>query len=356
MMQAAYINCMQRNDFGIFHVGLLEVHSVASSRFMMRTVILGVTLSCFAAAQSQTRAFDSTVSDENRYVPDVQSSPTLTTLVKVDASQRSAPSALTCSYHVTNGSQKPISLFIVGDDPVAPFQLPAEPLHWGKPNPGATPAGWFETMGSTVRGGYSMGWQARTSKDLIQPGGQADFSFDLPPSETFQCSAVNWRFVFATVYPVLDFPPATLSITLANLQVAPGPRMYEGDVTIQNQGPNDVVLNLGMRVGNGQTLSSPLLLVGRGPDGKEYRLHFMGAPGVAGRVFPIVVRIQNQSAYTVHGKWWLAPQAPAGEYAIRVEFEGVPARGASSPGGEDINRLRYWLGKLRSDEVALAVQ
>jgi hypothetical protein len=345
---------MQRNDFGIFHVGLSEVHSIATSSFMMRTAILGLALSCFVAAQSQTRVFDSTVSDENRYVPDVPSSPTLMALVKVDASQTSAPSALTCSYHVTNGSERAISLFIVGDDPVTPYQLPAEPLHWGKPNPGATPAGWFETMGSTVRGGYSMGWQARTSKDLLQPGGHADFSFDLPPSETFQCSAVKWRVVFATVYPVLDFPPAALSIALANLQVATGPRMYEGDVTIQNHGPNDAILNLGTRAGNGQTLSSPLLLVGRGPDGKEYRLLFMGAP-VAGRVFPIVVRLQNQSAYTVHGKWWLAPQAPAGEYAIRVEFEGVSAREAG-PGGEEINRRRYWLGKLRSDEVALTVQ
>jgi hypothetical protein len=81
----------------------------------------------------------------------------------------------------------------------------------------------------------------------------------------------------------------------------------------------------------------------------------MGAPGVAGRVFATVVRIRNQSAYTVHGKWWLTPQAPAGDYALHVEFEGVPARGAS-PDGEDINRLRYWLGKLSSNEVALAVQ
>ena len=321
---------------------------------MKRTVILAVALSCFAAAQTQTRAFDSTGSGEKDYVPEMLSSPSLASQVKVDASQRSAPSALTCSYRVTNGSEKPISLLMVGDDPVAPYQLPAAPLHWGKPNPGATPAGWFETLGS-ARGGYSMGWQARTSKDLIQPGGSAEFSFDLPPSEAFQCAAVNWRVTFAIVYPVLDFPPATLSIALTNLQVTPTPRIFEGDVTFRNLGPNDVILNLGTAVGNGQTLSSRLALVWRGPDGKEYRLLYLGAPGVAGRVFAIVVRIQNQGSYTVHGKWWLARQVPAGDYALHVEFEGVPARG-DSRNGEDINRLRYWLGKLSSNEVTLAVR
>ena len=170
-----------------------------------------------------------------------------------------------------------------------------------------------------------MGWQARTSKDLIQPGESRDFSFDLSPAEGFQCGAPNWMVGFATVYPVLDFPPASLSITLSNLQIAAN-RRFEGDVSIENLGPNDAVLNLGTTLGNGRSYPRRLALAGRGPDGKDYKLLLTGPGGVGGRLFPMVVPIRKQSAYTVHGEWWLTPQAPAGNYALHVEFEGVPSQ------------------------------
>jgi hypothetical protein len=320
---------------------------------MKRTFILAVALSSFAAAQTQTRTFDSRDSGEMDYVPDVPSSPSLASQVDVQASQLSASSTLTCSYRVTNGSNKPIFLFMVGDNPTAAHQLPSPPLHWNEPSPGATHAGWFGTLGS-AKGGYSMGWQARTSKDLIQPGGRAEFSFDLPSSEAFQCGAARWRVNFATVYPVLEFPPAKLSMVLANLQVT-STRAFEGDVTIQNLGPNDAILNLGTVLGNGRSSPDRLFLAGRGPDGKDYRLLPFGPGGVAGRIFVMVVRIPKQGAYKVHGRWWLAPQGPPGDYTLHVEFEGVPGRG-HGPDAEDVNRLRYWLGKLNSNDLTLPVQ
>jgi hypothetical protein len=318
---------------------------------MKRTFILAVALSSLAAAQTQTTALGPRDSVERDYVPDVPSSPSLASQVNVQASQLSASSTLTCSYRVTNGSNEPVYLFMVGDDPTAAYQLPSPPLHWNAPSPGATPAGWFGTLGS-ARGGYSMGWQARTSRDLIQPGGKAKFSFDLPSSEAFQCGAARWRVNFATVYPVLDFPPAKLSMTLANLKVTPT-RAFEGDVTIQNLGPNEAILNLGMALGNGRSSPNRLFLAGRGPDGKDYRLLPFGL-AVAGRIFVMVVRIPKPGTYTVHGSWWLAPQAPPGGYTLHVEFEGVPGRGTGL-GAEDVNRLPYWLGKLKSNDITLPV-
>ena len=74
---------------------------------MKRTFILAVALLSFAAAQTQTRTFDSRDSGEMDYVPDVPSSPSLASQVDVQASQLSASSTLTCSYRVTNGSNKP---------------------------------------------------------------------------------------------------------------------------------------------------------------------------------------------------------------------------------------------------------
>jgi hypothetical protein len=326
---------------------------------MKRTFILAVALSSFATAQTQTRAFDSRDSGEMDYVFDRPSSPSLASQVNVQASQLSASPTLTCSYRVTNGANKPIYLFMVGDNSPAAYELPSPPLHWNEPRPGATPAGWFGTLGG-ARGGYSMGWQARTSKDLIQPGGRAEFSFDLPSSEAFQCGAARWRVNFATVYPVLDFPPAKLSMALANLRVTPT-RAFEGDVTIQNLGPNDAILNLGLALGDGRAVRGRLFLAGRGPDGKDYRLLPSGS-NVAGRIFVMVVRIPKQGAYTVHGSWWISSQAPPGDYTLHVEFEGVPGRGVGKPtrddvpDAENVNVLPYWLGKLASNDVTLPVQ
>jgi hypothetical protein len=339
---------------------------------MKRTLILADALSSFAAAQTQTRTLGPGDSAEPNYVHDPWPSPSLVSQVNVQASQTSASSALTCSYRVTNGSSKPIFLFDVGEHPTAAHQLPSPPLHWGQPNPGATPPGWFETLGS-ARGGYSMGWQARKPKDLIQPGGSAEFRFDLPSSTAFDCGAASWRVSFATVYPVLPFPPANLSISLASLKVTPTEvatptkvtliKLLEGDVTIRNSGPNEAILNLGSTLGNGRSYPDRLFLAGRGPDGKDYELRPFGLMGVmGGRIFVMVVRIPSQGAYTVHHQWWLDPQAPSGNYSLHAVFEGVPGRGDDGPtrgdvpDAENVNILPYWLGKLTSNDVTLPVQ
>ena len=321
---------------------------------MRRTVILALLFSSCASSQTAARALDSTARTAMDYVPDSPATRyllnSLNSRVKVDASQLSTASGLTCSYRVTNGSDEPIFLLMVGETSLD-YTLPVPPLHWNQPNAGATPAGWFETMGSKA-GRYSMGWQARTSKDLIQPGGSADFSFDLPASDTFQCGAAGWRVNFAKVYPILDFPPTEISLTLSHLQVATA-RQFEGDVSIRNLGPNDAILNLGVSLGNGQTHPERLELVARGPDGREYRLH---SPPfyVAGRIYALVARIPKGGTYAIHVQWWELTQPPTDTYTFHVEFEGVQGRG-TSPEMEEVSALRYWLGKVSSNEVSLKV-
>jgi hypothetical protein len=78
--------------------------------------------------------------------------------------------------------------------------LRVPPLHWNQPSPGETPPGWFETLGSGP-GGHSMGWQAKTSKDLIQPGESRDFSFEFALTEGFECGAADSTVKFAAVFP-----------------------------------------------------------------------------------------------------------------------------------------------------------
>jgi len=307
-----------------------------------RSLLLAVLFSSWAGSQTMD------------YVPDVAASASSQkTSVKVDAGQSSATLGVTCSYRVTNGAKQPIYIFQVGAFSTAAKGLPTPPLHWNQPSPGATPPGWFETSGSGP-GGYSMGWQARTSKDLIQPGESRNFSFDLSAAEGFQCGTANWMVGFATVYPVLDFPPTSLSITLSNLQITSN-RGFAGDVSIENLGPNDAVLNLGMTLGNGRSIPRQISMVARGSDGRVYNFFPGGPAGAAGRVDPMVIHLRQHSAYAIHCTWVAPRELTPGGYAFHVEFEGSPARDPN-PDMRDVNLVRYWLGKVKSNDVTLAVQ
>jgi hypothetical protein len=198
-----------------------------------------------------------------------------------------------------------------------------------------------------------MGWQARTSKDMIEPGGSREFAFEFPRTEGFQCADANTTVRFAAVYPPIEVPPTTLSMMLSNLQSA-GNGQFEGDVSLRNLGPNDAVLNLGVSLGNGaRSYPDKLSLVARGPDGALHKLHFAGMGAVAGRLDPMVVPLPMGSSYTVHGRWW-ASGVTAGKYAFFVEFQGTPARNANldMPG---MNVMKCWLGKLNSNEITLTV-
>jgi hypothetical protein len=290
------------------------------------------------------------------YVPDLTSplSPP-TAAVRVEAQQLEQPANLVCSYRVTNRSPKPIYSFNVGQTAKGAHELPAAPLHWNQPSPGATPAGWFAMMGQSAQG-YSTGWQAKTSADFIQQGQSQIFSFDFPLTEDFHCRNVNWTVGVAAVFPPVEFSPTSLSIALSNLQLSPQ-NLLEGDVAIRNGGPNDAILNVGFMLGGGDhSYPDRLLLKARGPDGQIHNLTYAGGPpGIAGRVDPMTVPIPQRGAYTLHVQWRLPPGLAPNRYAFYVEFEGTPARDVN-PDARGVNLFRFWLGKLTSNEIALDVR
>ena len=309
---------------------------------LRRTILLALFISSWAGTQTRDYVMDMTAA--------TQSQPSG---IKVESEQGSTSSGIRCKYHVTNGAAKPISSFLVGagsTDPAAKG-LPVEPLRRNEPSPGSTPAGWFESWGRFPTG-YDISWQARTSEDLIQHGDSREFSLELPPAEGFECAAAQWTARFATVYPPIEFSPAELSITLSDLRVKSG-RSFEGEVSIRNLGPNDAVLYLGETLGNGaHSYPNRLGLVARGPDGRVY--NFVYAPFfVAGRMDPMVVPLPAGAAYSVHGRWYALGEEPPGESVFHVEFEGVPAR-ADSAGFRDLNLMRFWIGKIASNEVTLS--
>ena len=274
--------------------------------------------------------------------------------VKVGVQQIGESSAISCSYHVMNNAQKPIYLFIVGEGPHGTVELPVSPLHWDHPSPGAIPAGWSATLGGPSQGStYSMGWQAKTSGDVIQPGHSQDFRMEFPLSDNFHCNQFDWNVRFAVIFPLEKSAPTTLSMTLSNLHVT-AQKSLEGDVAIQNTGPNDTMLNLGVMLGNGaKSFPVRLSLVARGPDGQIHKLGFTGLPGgMAGRSDPMMIPLPQQASYTVHARWGAFPELTADEYEFYVEFEGSAARDANADmRGE--NLLNCWFGKIDSNEVSL---
>jgi hypothetical protein len=170
--------------------------------------------------------------------------------------------------------------------------------------------------------------------------------------EGFECGAAQWTVLFETAYPLIEFSPTGLSITLSDLRIGSGGG-FEGEVSIRNLGPNDAVLYLGETLGNGShSYPNRLGLVARGPDGRVY--NFVYAPFfVAGRMDPMVVPLPAGGAYSVHGHWYAPSEGPPGGSVFHVEFEGVPAR-ADSLGLRDVNLMRFWLGKIASNEVTLS--
>ncbi len=309
---------------------------------LRRTILLALFISSWAGAQTRDYVMDMTAATQSR-----------PSGIGVKAEKGYTASGILCKYHVTNGAAKPVFSFLVGAGSTDPATkgLPVPPVRRNEPSPGSTPAGWFESWGSGPTG-YSQSWQAQTSKDLIQHGESRDFSLELPPVEGFECGAAQWTAHFAIVYPPIEFSPTELSITVSDLRRVSGGG-FEGEVSIRNLGPNDAVLYLGETLGNGsRSYPNRLRLVARGPDGRVY--NFAGEPFyVAGRMDPMVVPLLAGGAYSVHGRWYALGEGPHGTSVFHVEFEGAPAR-ADSLGLRDVNLMRFWLGKIASNEVTLS--
>jgi hypothetical protein len=312
---------------------------------MLRKILLLMTVfSCFVSHISYAV--------DNPYVMEVANTVSSQNKdVKVDVQQISESSKIICSYNVTNNSQKPIATFRVGEN-----QLLFPPLNWldrDNPGPELAPEGWFESLGENSENStYSMFWQANTTEDLLQPNHSQDFKMEFQVKDKLECNKLDWKVGFAVVYPVIKADPTTLSITVTNLRLTPE-KYFEGEVSIKNLGPNDTVLNLGTIFGD-KSYADRLVLMARGANGQLQRIEFMEPLMVAGRVDPMVVQLPDQATYTIPGKWLALKPIIPGSYTFYVEFEGSVARTYNSDNTK-INFLKYWLGKIDSNEVSLTI-
>ena len=129
------------------------------------------------------------------------------------------------------------------------------------------------------------------------------------------------------------------------------------NVTLQNVGKKDLVLNLGMMLANGkEQYATAVKLIFADPNGKsyEFRNNIGRHPGIAGRVDPFLVPLARGCTYALRvdfDNYWFVPvgiSLPKGKYHAAAIFEG------KALDFKDTNlytRDTYWAGVIKSKEV-----
>jgi len=134
------------------------------------------------------------------------------------------------------------------------------------------------------------------------------------------------------------------------------------DVTLENTGQKDILLNLGTMLGNGriQRPEAIRLLVVDGT-GSQRELHYADkdVPGVAGRMDDYPVPLRTGSTYSVAlelGDFWCpttnehAIVLLPGTYEVRAQITGT---GSQHDGG--IPSLPFWTGTLESGAIVVKI-
>ena len=129
------------------------------------------------------------------------------------------------------------------------------------------------------------------------------------------------------------------------------------NVTLQNVGKKDLVLNLGIMLANGkEQYSTEVKLIFTDLNGKSYEFHnnLDRRPGIAGRVDPFLVPLADGCTYALRAdfdNYWFVPvgtSLPKGQYHVAAVFEGKALV------FKDTNlytRDTYWAGVIKSKEV-----
>jgi hypothetical protein len=128
-------------------------------------------------------------------------------------------------------------------------------------------------------------------------------------------------------------------------------------VVLDNVGTADLVVNLGVVLGNGKKqVPLAVRLLFTDAEGKEYTLR-RNEPGVAGRVDPLVVPLAACNRYTISCdlEEWRAQLAP-GPYRVRGEFEGnAVTRKEVNADTTGLALMTYWTGTIQSDECRVTL-
>jgi hypothetical protein len=157
-----------------------------------------------------------------------------------------------------------------------------------------------------------------------------------------------------------------LAISLVGT-AADRPTGTQFDVSIENVGESDVVVNLGFMLANGKVMfpeAVRLLLSDAQGGTRELQYFDRRYPGIAGRVDDFIVPLRSGSAYSMRlslDRYWSAAtkewdlKLAPGRYRIEALFE---SRGAQFPNLDTsgIALLNFWKGTLRSSPLSFEVQ
>jgi RNA polymerase sigma factor (sigma-70 family) len=130
-------------------------------------------------------------------------------------------------------------------------------------------------------------------------------------------------------------------------------------VVFDNVGTDDLVINLGIMLGNGKRqVPMAVRLVFTDSEGKKHIIR-RNEPRIAGRVDPFVVPLPAGSRYSLITRDDLdgsIDRLPPGRYRVRAEFVG------EAVGKKDVNvdttglaLMPYWTGTIQSDECQVTL-
>lgn len=138
----------------------------------------------------------------------------------------------------------------------------------------------------------------------------------------------------------------------------------EFEIALRNMGEQDVSLNLGIMLANGNVqLPDKIHLSLMDGSGRNRELHFFDKryPGSAGRMDDYVVPLRAGSTYTLKLRldqfWSPSPQEfrlklKPGRYEISAQFQGDGA-GTSNADMAGMKLMHFWEGNLQSNPVLI---
>jgi len=135
-------------------------------------------------------------------------------------------------------------------------------------------------------------------------------------------------------------------------------------VTLLNAGEQDLMLNLGMMLGNGKTqIPNRIQVVAIDAGGKTFQRQ-LEQPRIAGRVDDYVLPLPSGSTYSVRltrGRVWSQDgknsfqPLPVGEYKAFLRFDGSGPV-TNNTGSEGVHLINFWKGKVESPAVSMSVR
>jgi hypothetical protein len=140
------------------------------------------------------------------------------------------------------------------------------------------------------------------------------------------------------------------------------PKVPKFRVELQNAGENDLVVNLGIMLGNGKKqYPKEIFLILTDSQGKARRFDLRGPAGIAGRMDPLIVPLPAGSAFSIPvdlAKYWPAAsnefdyKLKPGTYFLRAQFSGKGLTQQEANLDETgLALMPYWTGSITSNRL-----